>query len=433
VNGAEVSLRVATFECDVTPPLGEPFYSSYQPLATIEHPLLAKGVVLDDGGERYVLCSMDWCEVCNGTHVLFRQKMAEAAGTDASRVAVQTIHQHTGPMADGDAFQLLEKIDDPPPHLKPAFFDETADRLAAAVEAAIDQLEPFDQIGTGQAKVQGVASSRRVRSDDGRILVRWSRCTDPALRAMPDGHIDPWLKTITFAHGDKVLARLHYYATHPQSFYGDPRASYDFPGIARETLEAEEKVFQIYFNGCGGDITAGKYNDGSRAARERLATRLAEGMRGSIAATQFQQATSIQWRTAPLRLVPRSDPGYTEADYRSRMTNSQLNPSNRIYRGAMPLAFLGRQDIPIVLSSLSIGGVHILHLPGESMIDFQLFAQGLLPSKFVAVAAYGDCCCGYVCTERAFEEGGYEPKDSFVVPQSEVRLKAGIRKLLGLK
>jgi hypothetical protein len=247
---------------------------------------------------------------------------------------------------------------------------------------------------------------------------------------MPDGNIDPWLKTVTFARGDKALVRLHYYATHPQSFYGDPRASYDFPGIAREAIQAEENVFQVYFNGCGGDITAGKYNDGSRSARDELASRLAQGMRESIAATRFQPAASIRWRTAPLRLVPRTDPGYTETDYRNRMTNPQLNPSVRIYRGAMPLAFLARQQNPIVLSSLSIAGVHILHLPGESMIDYQLFAQCLLPSDFVAVAAYGDCGCGYICTEQAFQEGGYEPTDSFVVPQSEAELKAGIRKLL---
>ena len=161
-GGAEVSLRVATFRCDVTPPRGAPIYSSYRPLATIEHPLLAKGIVLDDGAGRYILCAMDWCEVCNGTHVLFRRKMAEAAGTAPSRVAVQTIHQHTAPMGDGDAFQLLEKIDSPPPHLKPAFFDEVADRLAAAVKAAMDRLEPFDQIGTGQAKVQEYASEELV-------------------------------------------------------------------------------------------------------------------------------------------------------------------------------------------------------------------------------------------------------------------------------
>ena len=432
-SGAEVSFRVATFRCDVTPPLGEAIYSSYQPLATVEHPLLAKGIVLEGGGERYILCSMDWCEVCNGTHDLFRRKMAEAAGTDASRVAVQTIHQHTAPMGDGDAFRLLEKIDSPPPHLKPAFFDQVAERLAAAVKVAVNRLEAFDQVGTGQAKVERVASSRRVRSDDGKILVRWSRCTDPALRAMPEGTIDPWLKTITLARGGKALVRLHYYATHPQSFYGDPRASYDFPGIARETLEADEKVFQIYFNGCGGDITAGKYNDGSRAARDGLASRLLAGMRAAVAETRFQPTTSIRWQSVPIRLAPRTDPRYTETDYRSRMTNPKLNPSARIYRGAMPLAYLARQDTPIVLSSLSLGNVHVVHLPGESMIDFQLFAQRLLPNGFVAVAAYGDCGCGYICTEEAFEEGGYEPTDSFVVPRSEAVLKAGIQKLLGVK
>jgi hypothetical protein len=433
VLGAEPLLRVATFRCDVTPPFGEPIYSSYQPLATVEHPLLAKGVVIEDGRARYILCALDWCEVCNGTHTLFREKMAAAAGTDASRVAVQTIHQHTAPMGDGDAFQLLEKADSPPPHLKPAFFGEVADRLARAVEAAVKRLEPFDRIGTGQAKVERVASSRRVVGEGGKILVRWSRCTDPALRAMPEGTIDPWLKTITFARGNKAIARLHYYATHPQSFYGDPRASYDFPGMARETIEAEEDVFQIYFNGCGGDITAGKYNDGSRRARDELESGLSAGMRAAIAATGFQPASGIKWRAVPVRLVPRTDPGYTEADYRARMTNPQLNPSQRIYRGAMPLAFIARHDTPIVLSSLSMGNVHVLHLPGESMIDFQLYAQKLLPEGFVAVAAYGDCGCGYICTERAFEEGGYEPTDSFVVPQSEAVLKAGIRQLLGIE
>jgi hypothetical protein len=430
-TGAEPALRVASFRCDVTPPLGAAIYSGYRPLETIEHPLLAKGIVLEDGGQRYVLCSIDWCEVCNGTHVRFREKMAEAAGTDASRVAVQTIHQHTAPMGDGDAFQLLEEVANAPPHLKPSFFHAVANRLAAAVKGAVSCLEPFDQIGTGQAKVQGVASSRRVRSDDGSILVRWSSCRDSTLRAMPEGNIDPWLKTVTFARGNKALVRLHYYATHPQSFYGDPRTSYDFPGLARETIQTEEDVFQVYFNGCGGDITAGKYNDGSRSAREELASRLAQGMRESIAATRLQPAAEIRWRTAPLRLVPRSDPGYTEADYRQRMTNQQLDPSVRIYRGAMPLAFLARQETPILLSSLSIASVHILHLPGEAMIDYQFFAQQLRPSDFVAVAAYGDCGCGYLCTQQAFEEGGYEPTDSFVVPQSEVELKSGIRKLLG--
>ncbi|MFH1265339.1 MAG: hypothetical protein ABIK89_06390, partial [Planctomycetota bacterium] len=109
-----IALRVSVFRCDVTPPLGSPIYSGYEPLAKVEHPLLAKGIVLDDGRGRYVLCSVDYCELCNSTHTMFRRKLADAVGTDISRVAVQTIHQHTAPMADADAYRLLFKANNPP-------------------------------------------------------------------------------------------------------------------------------------------------------------------------------------------------------------------------------------------------------------------------------------------------------------------------------
>ncbi len=426
-------LRVATFRCDVTPPLGQPIYSGYKPLATIEHPLWAKGIVLDDGQKRYVLCSVDWCELCNSTHTLLRRKMATAAGTDVSRVAVQTIHQHTAPMADADAFELLKEIDNPPPHLEVKFFDEVSDRLAAAVKQSLDRLRPFDRVGTGQAKVDRVASSRRVVGPDGKIIIRWSSCRDAKLRAMPEGTIDPMLKTITLAAGKEPIVRLHYYATHPQSFYGDPRASSDFPGIAREALEEKEKVFQIYFSGCGGDVTAGKYNDGSRRARDELARRLMEGMEASIASTRLEPAERIEWRTTDLLLRPRTDDGYTADRSRATMRNAQASPAVRIYAGAMRLAYLNRSKQPIELSSLAIGRVRILHLPGEAMVEFQLFAQRLMPENFVATAAYGDCCVGYICTERAFAEGGYEPTDSLVASDSDALLKAAICRLLEIE
>jgi hypothetical protein len=50
---------------------------------------------------------------------------------------------------------------------------------------------------------------------------------------------------------------------------------------------------------------------------------------------------------------------------------------------------------------------------------------------FVAVAAYGDLGPGYICTNKAFEEGGYELTDTGVGPGSEPLMKAAILKLLG--
>jgi hypothetical protein len=70
-----------------------------QALTKLEDPLWAKGIVLDDGRGRYVICAMDWCIVRNSTHLAIRRKIA--AATDVSRVAVQCIHQHTAPVANG--------------------------------------------------------------------------------------------------------------------------------------------------------------------------------------------------------------------------------------------------------------------------------------------------------------------------------------------
>jgi hypothetical protein len=48
----------------------------------------------------------------------------------------------------------------------------------------------------------------------------------------------------------------------------------------------------------------------------------------------------------------------------------------------------------------------------------------------VAVAGYGDIQPGYLCTDQAFQEGGYEPSASNAGPGTEARVKAAIRALL---
>jgi hypothetical protein len=428
-------LRVATFRCDITPPLGYLTYPpTFKPLEKIEHPLLAKGIVLDDGAQRYVLCAMDWCGICNSTHDLYRRKLAEGAGTDPARVAVHTIHQHTAPLADNDAYNLLYQTKSPPsaPDLK--FFERVADTLKTAVHQSLGRFQPFDRIGSGQGRVNRVASTRRLVDKDGKVHhPRWSLVTGKELflRDEPEGLIDPFLKTITLAQGSKPLVRLHFYATHPQSYYHDPRVTYDFPGMARETLEKQEGVFQVYFTGCAGDILVGKYNDGTPATRDKFAKRLLAGMEAAIAATRFAPAESLQWRSTELTLPLYAGPGRTRAENQARMDDARIDPSDRLELGAMFLAFANRANRPMLLSSLQIGHVHILDLPGECLIDYQLFAQRSAADEFVAVAAYSDLGPGYICTDKAFEEGGYEPTDTAVGPGSEPLLKAAIVKLLG--
>lgn len=108
-----------------------------------------------------------------------------------------------------------------------------------------------------------------------------------------------------------------------------------------------------------------------------------------------------------------------------------MNPCEKErLQAARRLALAEWMSQPLPLSLLRVGPVDVVHLPGESMIEFQLFAQKQKPDRFVAVAAYGDLATGYICTEQAFSEGGYEPSASRVASKSEAALKEAIRKLL---
>ena len=71
----------------------------------------------------------------------------------------------------------------------------------------------------------------------------------------------------------------------------------------------------------------------------------------------------------------------------------------------------------------------MLHLPGEPFIEYQLAAQDLKKDSFVCVAGYGDDGPGYIPTDKAFLEGGYEPTVALAAP-SEGLMKKTLAKLL---
>ena len=62
----------------------------------------------------------------------------------------------------------------------------------------------------------------------------------------------------------------------------------------------------------------------------------------------------------------------------------------------------------IDVACLHLGKARVLHLPGELFVEYQLAAQKMRPDLFVAMAAYGDYAPGYIGTEAAYPQGGYE-------------------------
>lgn len=422
-------LRLSTFDIDVTPPLES--YLAYGSVKSFwDLGLRARGIVLIGEGQPIVLCSVDWIGIGNEGHDAFCNELAKAAGTTPERVAVHTVHQHDTPWCDFGAERILKEAGFDPTKYDGTFNREVIKRLGVAVKNSLANSISVTHIGFGEAMVYHVASNRRIMGKDGHISAeRLSTCLDSSLRSEPEGLIDPMVSLVSFWNDNQPVAVLSYYAVHPQSYYRTGVPNPDFPGVARFLRQLEvPQALHIHFNGAGGNIAAGKYNDGSHENRGVFAQRLADGMKRAWEETKrfTISADQVQWQVEPVSLPP--------AKYLKTLQDKNMSPDSLLVKcNAARLAWLRRCQAgnKINLGCLYLGKIRILHLPGELFIEYQLAAKAERKDLNVVVAAYGDYGPGYIGTTIAYQQGGYETSHvSNVSPETENVLMEGIRKLL---
>ncbi len=431
-TSAEEPLKVGVFAVDASPPIGSPM--AYDPVKEVVSPLSCRGIVLIGKGEPVVLCAVDWIGIGNDGQTEFRDALARAAGTTPKRVGVHTLHQHDAPHCDFSADKLLVSQGITRDVFDSPFARDVIARASTAVKEAVAAAKPVTHLGLGQSVVEKVASNRRILGPDGKVkYVRYTATANPIIREQPVGTIDPMLKMISFWNDDTPIVALTYYATHPQSYYRTGGANPDFPGIARDQRQKSTGLPHVHFDGAGGNIGAGKWNDGSHENRQILADRVAAGMASALAATSRTPiaAADLGWETLAVALPPA--PHLDESTLSAALENKSATVVARA-KAANDLAWLRRCKAgdTIDISCLRLGSARVLHLPGELFVEYQLAAQAMRPDLFVCMAAYGDYGPGYIGTEIAYSQGGYEtePRSSLVAPGVEKVLLETIGKLL---
>ena len=431
------AVRVATFDVDATPPLGSAM--AYDPVNRLDElTLRCRGIVILGAEQPIVLCAIDWIGLANEGHDAFRSVLAVAAGTVPERVAVHALHQHDAPGCDFTAEKIIRDLGlDGYSRFDGKFHRQVIERASEAIRTALPKAKKVTHFGFGEAMVKEVASNRRVAvGPDGKVgSMRGSSCKVPSLIALPEGVIDPIVSLLGFWNEDVPVALLSSYACHPQSYYRLGIPSPDFPGIARFIRGQDlNMALHVHFNGAGGNIAAGKYNDGTQPKRMLLANRLADGMREA-----YEKSTRI-----PLSAI---DLGWSSESV-SLPIATHLNQADMIakLKGTDPKGYISLADQlawlervqagkKIDVTCLRVGDVRMLHLPGELFVEYQLAAKAMRPDLHVMMAAYGDYGPGYIGTAASYPEGGYEtgPTSSSVAPEVEGVLTGAMQRLLEKK
>ncbi|MDF9798904.1 hypothetical protein OKW21_004167 [Catalinimonas alkaloidigena] len=405
-------IRIGVFHVDASPPIGSPV--AYAPARKIVDSLSARGVVILSDKAPIVLCAVDWLGIANEGMDRWKESLAKAAHTTTDRVSVHALHQHDGLRCDFTVESILDEYGLGGTRYDTAFLLSTIESVAKAVRHAYESAEPVTHLGFGKAKVKKVASNRRILGEDGKVkIMRWSKSTDSLAIAAPEGLIDPWLKSVSFWQDDTPLAVLTYYAVHPQSYYGEGDVTCEFVGIARNEREkALGGLPHIHFNGAGGNVAAGKYNDGSVERRPILAKRMEEAMRQAWEnIDKFPlRNEEVGWKGVSVKLPLGKH--LVENDLKAILASDTTSEDQK-FSAAKHLAWLQRtqEGHLIDVSSLKLGKVWMLNLPGELFVEYQLAAQQMRPQDEVVTAAYEEYGPGYIGIKKAYAEGGYETSE----------------------
>lgn len=402
------SWKLATFTADITPPVGTPLcFGLIANGKQLDDPLEARGVVIYPEREKpIVLCALDWLGVGNQSHDRWRAALAQAAGTDPSRVAVHTVHPHDTPGEDVGAEEILQASGLGNVLMSLPAANKALENVSAAVKAA--QPQRITHYSAGRAPVLKVASNRRIldKEKDGKVIFgRMTACRDNAACDAPEGVIDPLLRAVSFWDGTKRIATLAYYASHPMSYYARGGIGADFPALARK----QQDTFTVYFTGAAGNVGPGKYNTGATENRPVLAQRLADGIRAARAAENKFSLETMQWRVVPVALPHREGAAFTEEHILKVMRDEKAVMRDRAscgrYLAWLRLVKAGRK---IDLTALHIGSTKLVHAPGELFVEYQLALQRERGADLIALAAYGDYGPMYIGTAKSYDEGGYE-------------------------
>lgn len=406
-----VGMLMAGFaKMDITPPINV-WLSGYaartSPAVGIHDELHAAALVLDDGKRKAAIVALDLIGLDFELVDAMRKLASEWCGIDGDALIINCSHTHSGPAA-----LPLRAMGD----VNEAYVKMLPMKVATAVKLAGDNLKPA-RVLLGVCE-GAVGINRRERKPNGSIQ----------LGRNPQGPIDPNVYVLRIEDCDgNVMGMVVHHAAHPVVLGpNNLLVSADYPGVAMRVIEMAfgNGAIAMFLQGCCGNINA-LYHGGTFADCKRVGMALAgTAIRAFSFASEVEaEPIAIRRRTLQLPLMPppsTSELKKTMRMYRKELREAKLSGNKARERVAeamlnwantiAQLSRSRRSDMtkPFEMIALRIGEVAVIGLSGEVFVEYALNIRSASPFKETFVLGYTNGCIGYVPTESAYIEGGYE-------------------------
>jgi len=386
--------------------------------------LTATALVLDDGTKRIAIIALDILTINEFIVDRVRARLAPTEGL------LCCSHTHSGPIAYAD-----EKS----PRKNREYIDSLVGSIVEAVQSAETNLLPARlEYAYGEANV-GI--NRRERMPDGHMGIGQN----------PDGARDKSVQVVSlltnaeWRRGDTAktrLATIVNYACHGTVLGPDNLlVSADWIGAMREKVERELGGLTLFLQGAAANINPAMYWEDARAF-EMVKE---QGLSVAEAVLAAASLGSEEMRGTPL-IIKR-----TEAWMPTECTVTTTRPPKNYAKPLLALAKLpgfmailadpllnqrypwksviepkdGFWSVPIRVNTVRIGDLALVTYAAETFTEIGMKVKVGSPAKYTLFASVSDGCIGYLHTEEAHTEGGYEVDVAPLAYRYPGRLQAG--------
>jgi len=354
--------------------------------------LFATVLVFTSGNERSAIITTD---LIGFSHDFWKEMTTDVAGETgipADHVLLIATHNHGGPVTKVYGDEDNGPVDKYMAGLKT--------KLVQAVEDANETLQPVRiGYGTGTCKMN---INRRCMHPDGGV---W-------LGKNPYGVCDHDVGVIRIDDMDSnPLALFVNWACHATTNgQENMRITADWPGATARVVKRAlgNNLVMAVTAGASGDIDPIYGPNDNFNHIDEIGLRMGE----EVIRVAKEIETKPQSGLA-VNLKEITVPGKKKSA--SRMPGEKLEPGD---------------DVLIRLSAMTLGDLTITGISGEVMTEIGLNIKELDASRPILVTTHCNGSSGYLCTDKAYEEGGYEAMVSRTMPGVESAIVNGMSELL---
>ena len=260
------------------------------PTATVNDPLYAKALVLDDGNTKAVIICLDLGGASSGLVSAVRGRLREELGIDEGHVLINASHNH---------------------HTQGQVAEDAVGRISKAVQRASEAMVPV-KLGVGSGREDRIMMNRRLRLENGKDwTIRRANPSPKDSRVAALGPADPEIGILRLDRATGgPLAVVYNFAGHPYGGVPNGGVTADFPGFASAVLEEAlgHGAKALFLQGAAGDVTPIRYKDvDAPPPTEQLGTMLGMSTLKAVNEITMQDEATLKMISQTVELPRRRD------------------------------------------------------------------------------------------------------------------------------